>query len=68
MGFLGIILALVLVGVPFAKILDRAGFSKIWTLLVIIPVLNVLALWVLAYSRWPSDENDGMIDITPPQN
>lgn len=49
-----VILALVIYVVPTAKILGRAGRSKWWTIVFFIPLLNIIALWVFAYSRWPA--------------
>jgi hypothetical protein len=49
-----VILVLVLYGVPTAKILGRAGYSKWWTIVFFVPLLNIIALWVFAYCRWPS--------------
>lgn len=34
----------------------RAGRSPLWGLLLLIPYLNVLFLWGLAYAHWPSFE------------
>jgi uncharacterized membrane protein YhaH (DUF805 family) len=46
------LLAIVLVGIPVATILHRAGRSRWWTLIAFIPVLNLIGLWVFAFSRW----------------
>jgi len=40
---------------PVARILRRLGFSGWWALLWIIPVVNLIALWVFAYGRWPRE-------------
>ena len=40
---------------PAGRILNRAGFSPFWSLLVFIPVLNVVALWVFAFSEWTAN-------------
>jgi hypothetical protein len=48
------LLAIVLLGVPVASILHRAGRSRWWTLIVFIPLLNLIGLWVFAFSRWPT--------------
>jgi hypothetical protein len=49
-----VILVFVFYGVPTAKILGRAGHSKWWTIVFFAPLLNIIALWVFAYSRWPA--------------
>jgi hypothetical protein len=47
------LLMIILVGVPVANILHRAGRSRWWTTLVFIPLLNLIGLWVFAFTRWP---------------
>jgi len=50
-------LALLLLAVPLlmiARVLRRAGFSRWWALLALVPVVNLVALWLFAYARWPS--------------
>jgi len=51
------LLALVLLAVPMlmiGRVLRRAGYSPWWALLVLVPLVNLLALWVFAYVRWPA--------------
>jgi hypothetical protein len=47
------IYALVL-GVPFWRILRRAGLSGWAVIAFMIPVINLLALWSLAFLPWPA--------------
>lgn len=42
--------------IPASKILRKAGFSGWWILLYFVPVVNVVALWCLAFARWPALE------------
>ena len=46
--------AVILVAVPVARILHRAGRSAWWTILAFVPLLNLIFLWVFAFSRWPA--------------
>jgi hypothetical protein len=39
---------------PIGRILHRLGFSPFWSVLAFIPLVNLLSLWVLAFSDWPS--------------
>jgi uncharacterized membrane protein YhaH (DUF805 family) len=51
------LLALVLLAVPLVmigRVLRRAGYSPWWALLVLVPLVNLVALWVFAYVRWPA--------------
>jgi hypothetical protein len=38
----------------FSRIVAKAGFSPWWALLVMVPLVNVIALWVFAFVPWPS--------------
>lgn len=38
---------------PVIKILRRAGYSEWWSLLLFVPVANIIGLWCFAYARWP---------------
>jgi hypothetical protein len=57
------LLALIALAVPMilmSRVLRRAGYSPWWVLLVLVPLVNLIALWVFAYMRWPA------IDRSPP--
>lgn len=49
-----LLIYLAVVGFPVAKILGRLGYSKALTILAFIPLVNVVALWVLANASWPA--------------
>lgn len=38
---------------PVGRILRRIGFSPLWSVLVFVPILNVLGLWIVALADWP---------------
>ncbi|HEV2300504.1 MAG TPA: hypothetical protein VGR91_02935 [Stellaceae bacterium] len=38
---------------PIGRILDRLGVSPLWSLVALVPLLNLIALWVLAFADWP---------------
>lgn len=42
-----------------ARVLEKTGFSLWWALLFLVPGINVIGLWVLAFVRWPA------LDKTP---
>jgi hypothetical protein len=50
-----VIVAAFLVCFPVARVLRRIGFSGWWSLLWIVPFVNIVALWVFAYRPWPRD-------------
>lgn len=58
-GFVHWIAFVVMVAVilyPIGRILRRLGLSPFWSLLVFIPLVNLIFLWVLAFSDWPMDK------------
>jgi hypothetical protein len=55
MGFIGWLLIVgVIVIWPFWKIFTKAGFSGAMAILMIIPVVNVVMIFYLAFSEWPA--------------
>jgi Mn2+/Fe2+ NRAMP family transporter len=40
--------------VPAWKIAKKAGFAGAWSLLMLIPLVNIAMLWVFAFARWPT--------------
>lgn len=44
---------------PIGRILKRLGLSPFWSLLVFIPLVNLISLWVLALSAWPTEKSPG---------
>ncbi|MGC1857955.1 MAG: hypothetical protein WA725_14535 [Pseudolabrys sp.] len=45
---------IVFLGITIARILTRIGYSKWWTIVYFIPFVNIVGIWILAYSRWPA--------------
>ena len=55
MLLIGVILVPLIIPVWAAwRIAGKAGFSPAWGLTVIIPVVNLIVLWVFAFSEWPT--------------
>jgi len=40
--------------VPFWKIFSKAGFSGWLSLLMLLPLVNLIMLYFLAFAKWPS--------------
>lgn len=38
---------------PIGRILGRIGLSPFWSVVAVIPVANLIGLWVLAFLDWP---------------
>lgn len=41
----------------FGPVVKKAGFSKWWSLLVVIPIVNIVMIWVFSFIKWPAQEN-----------
>jgi uncharacterized membrane protein YhaH (DUF805 family) len=41
-----------------ARILNKAGFSGWYSLLCLLPVINVICLWVFAFIEWPIEKRN----------
>ncbi|WP_287495991.1 hypothetical protein [Pandoraea sp. CB10b_02] len=56
-GLLGLLIGIVLVGIPVWRILTRLGLSPWLTVLAFIPIVNIISLWLLSYANWPGQRN-----------
>lgn len=45
---------LLLTVLPFWRIFRKAGFSSWWSVLMLVPGANLVALFYLAFAEWPS--------------
>jgi hypothetical protein len=48
-----VVLGLVLI-IPFWLLFSKAGYSGWWSLLMLIPIVNLITLYVFAFSDWPA--------------
>jgi len=58
-GILGWLIFMAILGVPVAIVLRKAGYSPWWVIVAFIPMINMIMLWVFAFSRWPIEERAG---------
>lgn len=55
-----LIIIVVLIAIPilvFGPIAKKAGFSRWWALLLIVPVVNLIMVWVFAFIKWPTEKS-----------
>ena len=52
--------------IPFWKILSKAGYPGVLSLLWLVPVFNVVALWIFAFVDWPALSGSNGRNVTPP--
>jgi hypothetical protein len=43
--------------VPAWRIASKAGFSGALSLLMVVPVVNIVLLWVFAFIKWPVEKS-----------
>ncbi len=43
----------------FGRIVNRAGYSRWWLLTMLVPVLNLVMLWIFAFADWPVSKPAG---------
>ena len=55
-GFLFMLLWAAILIFPFWRISERAGFPGWISLLILVPVVNIIYVYFLALSSWPSDK------------
>ncbi len=62
MHWLAMLLGAAVIVLPFWRIFAKAGFSGWLGLLMIVPMVNLIALYVLAFSDWPIARRASMPD------
>lgn len=48
---------------PYVRIIQKAGYSGWWFLVALVPILNVVMLWVFALSTWPVERRGRSEDV-----
>jgi peptidoglycan biosynthesis protein MviN/MurJ (putative lipid II flippase) len=62
-----IVLIAVVVGIlPYWKIFSKAGFSGWMSLLMLVPLLNVVVLYIVAFSQWNVQPTSFTQQVPPP--
>jgi uncharacterized membrane protein YhaH (DUF805 family) len=51
-GLIFVCLFLPILIVPYWKIFHKAGFSGVLSLLMVVPLVNLIVLYVVAFSKW----------------
>jgi hypothetical protein len=59
-------LLILVFGVPIAHVLHRSGRSRWWTIIAFIPLVNIVGLWVFAFSRWPRHDPASIAAVAAP--
>ena len=64
--WLWFIVMIAVVVYPLGRILNRIGFSPLWAIVMFIPLLNLIALWILAFTEWPGAREGESRNSPPP--
>lgn len=40
------------------RIIEKAGFDGRWVLVLLVPVVNIIMIWVFAFMKWPKLRGD----------
>ena len=57
-GLLWMLLISAIIVLPFFRICTKAGYSGWLSLLVLIPIVNMVFVYFLGFSEWPSLRGD----------
>ena len=58
MSFVMLAIFAALAIIPFWKLWARTGHSGFWGILAVVPFANLIALWILAFKKWPTDRGE----------
>jgi hypothetical protein len=58
-AFLWVLIVGLIIVLPFWKIFTKAGFPGPLAILVIIPLVNILMIFFLAFAEWPALKGRG---------
>ena len=57
-----LLIVLLLIVPPFWKITKRSGWHPALSFLMIVPLVNLIFLWGLAFKKWPNDDISGKFE------
>lgn len=47
--------AAILAVIPAWRIVAKAGYHGAWSLLIFVPLVNIIMLYVFAFNQWPTE-------------
>jgi len=60
-GIWQLIIFLIIIAIPtvliFRPVVEKAGFSRWWSLLMFVPLINLIMVWVFAFMEWPAEKS-----------
>ena len=64
-GFVFLFVMIPVLVVPYWKIFSKAGFSGALSLLMVIPLVNLIVLYIVAFSEWKTIPKTQNLDSYP---
>jgi uncharacterized membrane protein YhaH (DUF805 family) len=59
--FIVLLAVVFVIGFPMVRILQRTGHSGWWAILWMVPFVNLIALWIFAFAKWPAVDRAGPV-------
>lgn len=53
-AFLVAIIFAIVIIFPYVRIIQKAGYSGWWVLVGVVPIVNIIMIYVFALSEWPA--------------
>ena len=53
MRLVALVFAVCVVVAIFGRVAQRAGYPRWWGFVMLMPMLNLLVLWIFAFAIWP---------------
>jgi hypothetical protein len=44
--------------IALVRIIQKAGYSGWWVIILFVPIINIIAIWYFGFSRWPGADED----------
>jgi energy-coupling factor transporter transmembrane protein EcfT len=58
MGYIVVFLLFLVPLLVMSAIPKKAGFSRWWVILLLIPFINLITVWVFAFIKWPNEHSN----------
>jgi hypothetical protein len=60
---IGVLLLFIIPVLIFGPIAKKSGYSKWWSLIFFVPILNIAIVWVFAFIKWPVENAEQKIHV-----
>ena len=53
--YITLLIVIAVIVLVFGTVVKKAGFSRSWSLLIILPFIGLIMIWVFAFIKWPAE-------------